>query len=417
MPPAKKYHEGVVTYFKRNGEREKYWRAYYRDQNTGKQIFKSLKCTTQRMAREKAKELNKAIEGGTIEKVEEVKKNRGVTFAQVTEEYFNGETQNTKKLRKRRLKAVTEKSAATVKGEQSFARTICAHFGDHPVASITALDITKWLTKMSKKGVRKLDGGWTPSTRNRHKSFFSCVLHLAEEKNYIARWPMDEVDHVDELVDEKDLPTQTKFDQLLGYLPPYVSLIMSLMRYTGMRAGELHSLVWRDIDWTDNVIVIRPSKEKASRGRKIPMNDYVRPTLDGLRGGSSWVKEKSGHKVPTIFWPSDENLDDLIIPPINIYNTLKRAVDQLLEDTKHLKGEDRWTIKKVNRHMMRHLFATDGSDRGMRDSVLMDIGGWNSITMLRRYRQESAKRNQEEMQLLNGIASKPKPKLKAVKSA
>ena len=410
----KKVFVGAVTVKTRKSKIGYY--AYYRDES-GQQHLRSLKTTNQKKAVERAKEINDALQGGTIEKVEEVKKNRGVTFAQVAEEYFNGETQNTKKLRKRRLKAVTEKSAATVKGEQSFARTICAHFGDQPVASITALDITKWLTKMSKKGVRKLDGGWTPSTRNRHKSFFSCVLHLAEEKNYIARWPMDEVDHVDELVDEKDLPTQTKFDQLLGYLPPYVSLIMSLMRYTGMRAGELHSLVWRDIDWTNNVIVIRPSKEKASRGRKIPMNDYVRPTLDSLRGGSSWVKEKSGHKVPTIFWPSDENLDDLIIPPINIYNTLKRAVDQLLEDTKHLKGEDRWTIKKVNRHMMRHLFATDGSDRGMRDSVLMDIGGWNSITMLRRYRQESAKRNQEEMQLLNGIAGKPKPKLKAVKSA
>ena len=410
----KKVFVGAVTVKTRKSKIGYY--AYYRDES-GQQHLRSLKTTNQKKAVERAKEINDALQGGTIEKVEEVKKNRGVPVAQVTEEYFNGETQNTKKLRKRRLKAVTEKSAATVKGEQSFARTICAHFGDQPVASITALDITKWLTKMSKKGVRKLDGGWTPSTRNRHKSFFSCVLHLAEEKNYIARWPMDEVDHVDELVDEKDLPTQTKFDQLLGYLPPYVSLIMSLMRYTGMRAGELHSLVWRDIDWTNNVIVIRPSKEKASRGRKIPMNDYVRPTLDSLRGGSSWVKEKSGHKVPTIFWPSDENLDDLIIPPINIYNTLKRAVDQLLEDTKHLKGEDRWTIKKVNRHMMRHLFATDGSDRGMRDSVLMDIGGWNSITMLRRYRQESAKRNQEEMQLLNGIAGKPKPKLKAVKSA
>lgn len=394
----------------------KVYQGYYRDK-FGKRKSVSLRTTNLKEARVRAGELSKRILNDEVEKHNEVKKNRGVTFAQVTEEYFNGETQNTKKLRKRRLKAVTEKSAATVKGEQSFARTICADFGNLPVASITALDITKWLTKMSKKGVRGLDGGWTPSTRNRHKSFFSCVLHLAEEKNYIARWPMDEVDHVDELVDEKDLPTQTKFDQLLGYLPPYVSLIMSLMRYTGMRAGELHSLVWRDIDWTDNVIVIRPSKEKASRGRKIPMNDYVRPTLDGLRGGSSWVKEKSGHKVPTIFWPSDENLDDLIIPPINIYNTLKRAVDQLLEDTKHLKGEDRWTIKKVNRHMMRHLFATDGSDRGMRDSVLMDIGGWNSITMLRRYRHESAKRNQEEMQLLNGIANKPKPKLKATKSA
>ena len=410
----KKVFVGAVTVKTRKSKIGYY--AYYRDES-GQQHLRSLKTTNQKKAVERAKEINDALQGGTIEKVEEVKKNRGVTFAQVTEEYFNGETQNTKKLRKRRLKAVTEKSASTVIGEQSFASTICAHFGVQPVASITALDITKWLTKMSKKGVRKLDGGWTPSTRNRHKSFFSCVLHLAEEKNYIARWPMDEVDHVDELVDEKDLPTQTKFDQLLGYLPPYVSLIMSLMRYTGMRAGELHSLVWRDIDWTNNVIVIRPSKEKASRGRKIPMNDYVRPTLDSLRGGSSWVKEKSGHKVPTIFWPSDENLDDLIIPPINIYNTLKRAVDQLLEDTKHLKGEDRWTIKKVNRHMMRHLFATDGSDRGMRDSVLMDIGGWNSITMLRRYRQESAKRNQEEMQLLNGIAGKPKPKLKAVKSA
>ena len=394
----------------------KVYQGYYRDK-FGKRKSVSLRTTNLKEARVRAGELSKRILNDEVEKHNEVKKNRGVTFAQVTEEYFNGETQNTKKLRKRRLKAVNEKSAATVKGEQSFARTICADFGNLPVASITALDITKWLTKMSKKGVRGLDGGWTPSTRNRHKSFFSCVFHLAEEKNYIARWPMDEVDHVDELVDEKDLPTQTTFDQLLGYLPPYVSLIMSLMRYTGMRAGELHSLVWRDIDWTDNVIVIRPSKEKASRGRKIPMNDYVRPTLDGLRGGSSWVKEKSGHKVPTIFWPSDENLDDLIIPPINIYNTLKRAVDQLLEDTKHLKGEDRWTIKKVNRHMMRHLFATDGSDRGMRDSVLMDIGGWNSITMLRRYRHESAKRNQEEMQLLNGIANKPKPKLKATKSA
>ena len=394
----------------------KVYQGYYRDK-FGKRKSVSLRTTNLKEARVRAGELSKRILNDEVEKHNEVKKNRGVTFAQVTEEYFNGETQNTKKLRKRRLKAVNEKSAATVKGEQSFARTICADFGNLPVASITALDITKWLTKMSKKGVRGLDGGWTPSTRNRHKSFFSCVLHLAEEKNYIARWPMDEVDHVDELVDEKDLPTQTKFDQLLGYLPPYVSLIMSRMRYTGMRAGELHSLVWRDIDWTDNVIVIRPSKEKASRGRKIPMNDYVRPTLDGLRSGSSWVKEKSGHKVPTIFWPSDENLDDLIIPPINIYNTLKRAVDQLLEDTKHLKGEDRWTIKKVNRHMMRHLFATDGSDRGMRDSVLMDIGGWNSITMLRRYRHESAKRNQEEMQLLNGIANKPKPKLKATKSA
>ena len=394
----------------------KVYQGYYRDKS-GKQKCQSLRTTNLREARVRANELSERILNDEVEKHNEVKKNRGVTFAQVTKEYFNGETQNTKKLRKRRLKAVTEKSAATVKGEQSFARTICADFGHQPVASITALDITKWLTKMSKRGVRGLDGGWTPSTRNRHKSFFSCVFHLAEEKNYIARWPMDEVDHVDELVDEKDLPTQAKFDQLLGYLPPYGSLIMSLMRYTGMRAGELHSLVWRDIDWTENVIVIRPSKEKASRGRKIPMNDYVRPTLDGLRGGSSWVKEKSGHKVPTIFWPSDENLDDLIIPPINIYNTLKRAVDQLLEDTKHLKGEDRWTIKKVNRHMMRHLFATDGSDRGMRDSVLMDIGGWNSITMLRRYRHESAKRNQEEMQLLNGIANNPKPKLKATKSA
>jgi hypothetical protein len=120
----------------------KVYQGYYRDKS-GKQKCQSLRTTNLREARVRANELSERILNDEVEKHNEVKKNRGVTFAQVTQEYFNGETQNTKKLRKRRLKAVTEKSAATVKGEQSFARTICADFGDQPVASITALDITK----------------------------------------------------------------------------------------------------------------------------------------------------------------------------------------------------------------------------------------------------------------------------------
>ena len=58
---AKKYNQGSVTYFKRGNT----WTAYWRQNGIRK--WKSLKCENLHVAKIKAKELNDAIEGGTIE--------------------------------------------------------------------------------------------------------------------------------------------------------------------------------------------------------------------------------------------------------------------------------------------------------------------------------------------------------------
>jgi predicted RNase H-related nuclease YkuK (DUF458 family) len=67
----KKVFVGAVTVKTRKSKIGYY--AYYRDEN-GQQHLRSLKTTNQKKAVERAKEINDALEGGTIEKVEEVKK-------------------------------------------------------------------------------------------------------------------------------------------------------------------------------------------------------------------------------------------------------------------------------------------------------------------------------------------------------
>tara|TARA_R110002020_G_scaffold471214_1_gene698071 strand:+ start:174 stop:1448 length:1275 start_codon:yes stop_codon:yes gene_type:complete len=424
MPTPKKYIEGSVTYHKRTDGRSRYWRAYYYDPTKQKRVFKSLRCTTKSMAREKAKEINDAIEGGTLVRGEEVKKNRGITFAQVAEEYFNGDTKETPLLKKRKLRPAWKKSDETLKQERSKLTCLAPDLGNMPVQSMTGEFISDYLAKKSKKGIRGLEGGWKESSRNRYKSFISCVMHLAEQKNYINRWPMDDVIHVEEVVEEKEPLTQKQFEMMLSYLPPYVRVIMCFLRYTGMRASELHSLKWRDVKWPDDgsigYIQLRAANEKGTKlskrdeGRKIYMTRYISEKLEEMRSGTEWLI--NNRRV--IVWPSDKNLNDLIIPHMSIAKAIDKAVAMLTKATEKFKGEKRWTIEKVTRHLMRHTWATDmAKNNDVKDSVLMRMGGWSSHSMMMRYAKEEDNLQKEAVSKLDGYGDPGDTNLEVIKSA
>ena len=74
----------------------------------------------------------------------------------------------------------------------------------------------------------------------------------------------------------------------------------------------------------------------------------------------------------TITWPSDDNDKDRIIPKIDISKTLYRAAADL-------------GIDEFHPHQMRHTWATRLLEEGIGETELMEVGGWTTTTMVRRY--------------------------------
>jgi integrase len=90
----------------------------------------------------------------------------------------------------------------------------------------------------------------------------------------------------------------------------------------------------------------------------------------------------------TIHWPDDSNPDAVVIPPIDIKKSLAVAAEKV-------------GLPKLTRHMMRHTFATFLGSKGATDMDLMDLGGWKSVAMVRRYRKVVDERLDDVMDAFN----------------
>jgi len=341
---TKKYHEGHVTYYKRGNR----WHAYWTDKRTGKQTFRALECSTQRMARVRAKEILEALEGGTVDRLDSVHDNRSTTFANAMKSYLK----------------VTTWSTTTLDRNRSRIKLINERWGDQAIATITAYDIGKYLQEIVE--ARSI------ATRNRYLAVLRKVFSFAFENALIPIDPSAELKQLKEPEKRIEALTPAQFGLVIEALPPYAQIIMGILHDTGMRAGELHSLRWRHIRSVDRQIVVENPKN--SELRLIPMTNYVYDTFEELRAGSQFQQTQKGHSKATISWPADSDSNAIVIPSININKSLITAAKKV-------------GIPKLTRHMMRHTFATFLGANGATDMDLMDLGGWKSVTMVRRYRK------------------------------
>jgi integrase len=205
-----------------------------------------------------------------------------------------------------------------------------------------------------------------------------------------------------------------------------------------LRSGELYNLRWREVDTTGEAPVLTVVRSKSKRFRVVPLTDVAIRIIDHLRAGSSFDKMDSPIRFnngyakltvaqrgqllsditkltcecfnktqpgarqycsackaivarydityahakklwknrdkerPTIIWPSDDNKDAFIIPRINIYKSLRKAAAEL-------------GITEFHPHQMRHTWATRLLEEGINEFELMQLGGWSTIAMVRRY--------------------------------
>jgi len=68
--------------------------------------------------------------------------------------------------------------------------------------------------------------------------------------------------------------------RLLECSAEHIKPIIVTALNTGLRYGELINLQWQDIDFRNNYLEVRTSK--TGKGRKVPMNDTVKETLEQL---------------------------------------------------------------------------------------------------------------------------------------
>jgi len=150
------------------------------------------------------------------------------------------------------------------------------------------------------------------------------------------------------------------------------ALFLLLLR-TGMRIGELLDLHVSDIDMQEQKILIYTG-EKNSRGRVVYFSDDAKAAL------SEWLKKHN---------PAKESLFYSAQNPFLTYAAVRNRFNKYLDKTELAhKG---YTI-----HQLRHTFATELLNAGMRIECLQVLLGHVNLEMTRRYARLKDKSREAE---------------------
>jgi site-specific recombinase XerD len=211
------------------------------------------------------------------------------------------------------------------------------------------------------------------AVRTRLVAVYSFVRHLVDNEVLAPELLMKKIklklpDSLPRAIDGDDVKL------LLSVIkqPRDKALFLLLLR-TGMRIGELLDLQVSDIDLQEQKILIRTG-EKNSRGRVVYFSDDARDAL------TEWLKKRSPVKEHLFYSAQNHNLS---------YAAVRNRFNKYLEKAGlALKG---YTI-----HQLRHTFATDLLNAGMRIECLQVLLGHSNLEMTRRYARLQDKSRETE---------------------
>jgi len=123
--------------------------------------------------------------------------------------------------------------------------------------------------------------GIKAATLNRDLRFLAQILKQAERERYIARSPFDLNKFFLNEAPERRKPhilTWEEQEKLLAIAPPRIRVLTVLGVETGMRTGEMLRLLWKDIDFMNNVLRVEQSKT-VSGIRSVPLSGICKSEL------------------------------------------------------------------------------------------------------------------------------------------
>jgi integrase len=261
-------------------------------------------------------------------------------------------------------------------------RTLVPFFGKRPLDRINPFELERFKQKRLKDGLKK-------SSINREIGLLKSMLKTAVEWELTDKnaakdaklFKLDEPLSYRVLSYEEEFRLLASCDQSeLRYRAPHLKSIILIALYTGLRRSEILRLRWTDIDFDQNVLIVRKSKTTSGRGRRVGLNSLLRQTLL-----SSFEEERGDWVFPSPNRFQKPNEAERHIGDVK--NAFRRAV--------RLSG-----IEPITFHQLRHTFCSRLADAGVPMPVIQDLAGHASITMTRRYTHPSEQLKQKAVEML-----------------
>jgi len=272
----------------------------------------------------------------------------------------------------------THKKASTNKSEDGFFKNwLQPALGHIPLVQITSehLDNLKNSMLTLNKSAR---------TVQYVMAVFSQVWHLAESREIVSGNPPTKKVQLPKF-DNKRIRFLSKEEahKLLEALKGhsfilYAQAILSLG--CGLRAGEILSLCWTDIDMENGLIIIRDPKTRKNRHAYI--TDEVKTTIKEL----AVYKTSNGLVFPTSVGTASNQISKVFQRIVNELQLNDNVVD------------DR---QKVVFHTLRHTFASWLVQAGTPIYTVANLMGHSTISMTQRYAHLSPDGNRDAAMKLN----------------
>lgn len=206
------------------------------------------------------------------------------------------------KARQVRLKQYTKEYLAWAKAKKASWRRdkssivhLERHLGDLFLTEIRHSVIERYqqvrAQEMTPKG-----GHPTPATINREVTCLTKLLSLAKRDRIIAEHPARGVGRLPEHNERTRVVNDDELETLLGKASPWLRAVIIVGAETAMRANELATLTWAEVDLKAGFIRLASHQTKNRTARAVPLSEPAIEALKALprpiRGGRVFTRKR-----------------------------------------------------------------------------------------------------------------------------
>jgi integrase len=352
----KTYVIGSIQLHQKDNSRN--WHIRYSLPGRGR-IQQSLRVSNLKIAMEKARKIDDALQRGEYADLQEGHEKRNMTMGEFIEEFrrsYNGW------------------SAESFRRNEYFLKNILHEWRDTPLQGIGTGAIQRWLGRLQKEGSQQgrnrreeeikkdfnvqtqaLNRPLSKATINRHRSCLSALFKTAVQWGYVSHNPVKDVPHLKEEQTVPESLTDEEIAKLMAELKPYAQIAVFLLINTGCRQEELFGMKWDQVNFERNLLMLPDTK--TGDFRAIPMIRQVRGLL--------FEKKQTTESEYVITGEDGEHIQ-------SIKKSLKRAAE-------------RAGIPHVHHHKLRHTFATKMRELGVPLDRIQELLGHKTMAMTMRY--------------------------------
>ncbi|WP_132922882.1 integrase [Sodalis ligni] len=224
------------------------------------------------------------------------------------------------------------------------------------------------LTKRGKEAQQSKQVQVSISTKGKHLALIKSLLRAAERDwKWIEKAPVIKVPQTrNKRIRWLEV---AEAQRLIKECPEPLKSVVKFALATGLRRSNIINLEWQQIDMQRRFAWVNPEESKSFHAIGVALNDTAcRVLRDQIGHHSKWV---------FVHMHAKKRADGTLTPAVR-----KMRVD---DNTAWRLAMKRAGIENFRFHDLRHTWASWLVQSGVPISVLQEMGGWESIEMVRRY--------------------------------